>query len=81
MIRIVTFFLFYTFSIFCQGQTTFWSDNFDAPSGGANNNNAGAGWNLNSESNTSNRWFINTPPGWGCSTSGNALHISCDGFL
>ena len=64
-----------------QGQTVFWSDNFDAPAGGANNNNAGAGWTLNSEGNTDNRWFIITPGGWGCSTSGNALQISCDGFI
>jgi PKD repeat protein len=64
-----------------DAQTVFWSDNFDAPSGGANNNNNGAGWVLNSEGNSSNRWFINSPSGWGCSTSGNALHISCDGFL
>lgn len=27
-----------------QAQSIFWSDNFDAPAGGANNNNAGAGW-------------------------------------
>ena len=62
-------------------QTTIWSDNFDAPSGGSTNNNAGAGWTLNTEGNTGNRWFINTPSGIGCTSSGNVLHISCTGFL
>jgi large repetitive protein len=81
MMRIFTCFVLFAFSLGLHAQTTFWSDNFDAPSGGANNNNAGAGWTLNGEGNTSNRWFINTPPGWGCSTSGNALHISCSGGL
>ena len=64
-----------------QAQTVFWSDNFDTPTGGAENNNAGAGWTLNSEGNSSNRWFINAPAGIGCSSSGNVLHISCDGLL
>lgn len=31
-------------AVFVQAQTIFWSDNFDAPSGGSNNNNAGVGW-------------------------------------
>ena len=62
-------------------QTTIWSDNFDAPAGGANNNNAGAGWTLNTEGSTNNSWFINTPSGIGCTSSGNVLHISCTGFL
>ena len=62
-------------------QNTIWSDNFDAPSGGASNNNAGAGWTLNSEGNTSNRWFINTPSSIGCTSSGNVLHISCTGLI
>jgi PKD repeat protein len=62
-------------------QTTIWSDNFDAPSGGANNNNAGVGWTLNTEGNSGNRWFINTPEGIGCSSTGNVLHISCTGIL
>jgi PKD repeat protein len=64
-----------------QAQTIFWSDNFDAPSGGVTNNNAGAGWTLNSEGNSNNRWFINIPSSIGCTSSGNVLHISCDGFL
>ncbi|HPH83575.1 MAG TPA: hypothetical protein PL185_13440, partial [Flavobacteriales bacterium] len=63
------------------GQTVFWSDNFDAPAGGTNNNNAGVGWTLNSEGNSGNRWFVNTPSSIGCTSSGNVLHISCDGFL
>ncbi len=29
-----------------RAQTVFWSDNFDAPAGGTNNNNAGAGWTV-----------------------------------
>jgi hypothetical protein len=62
-----------------QAQTVFWSDNFDAPSGGTNNNNAGAGWTLNSGGSGSNNWFINTPSGIGCSSSGNVLHVSCSG--
>ena len=62
-------------------QTTIWSDSFDAPAGGTSNNNAGVGWTLNTEGNSSNRWFINTPAGIGCSSSGNVLHISCTGFL
>ncbi len=63
------------------GQTVFWSDNFDAPSGGAENNNNGAGWVLNSEGNSGNRWFVNAPSGIGCSSSGNVLHISCSAGL
>ena len=62
-------------------QTSIWSDNFDAPAGGANNNNAGVGWTLNTEGNSGNRWFINTPSNIGCTSTGNVLHISCTGFL
>jgi hypothetical protein len=29
-----------------EGQTIFWSDDFSAPAGGVNNNNAGVGWLL-----------------------------------
>lgn len=67
-------------AVFVQAQTTFWSDNFDAPSGGANNNNAGVGWTLNSGGTGGNTWFINTPTtAFGCTSSGNALHVSCSG--
>lgn len=64
-----------------QAQSIFWSDNFDAPAGGANNNNAGAGWTLNSGGNGTNQWFINSGTSMGCSSSGNSLKISCTGFL
>lgn len=65
-----------------RSQTIFWSDNFDAPSGGTNNNNAGAGWSLNvgSSPGQGNQWFINTPSNTGCG-AGNSIHISCNDFL
>lgn len=63
-------------------QTVIWSDNFDAPSGGVNNNNAGVGWTLNSGGNGSNQWYIITPSSnIGCTSTGNQMHISCDDFL
>ena len=75
--------LFAALALLCNtaaAQTIFWSDNFDAPAGGANNNNNGVGWTLNSGGNGGNTWFINTPTtSFGCSSSGNALHISCSG--
>lgn len=62
-----------------NAQTIFWSDNFDAPAGGTNNNNAGVGWSLNvGQAAGGNEWYINA--GSGCFT-GNRLHISCGGFL
>lgn len=65
-----------------QAQTVIWSDNFDAPSGGANNNNAGAGWTLNSGGNGTNQWYIITPSSnIGCTSTGNQMHISCAGFI
>jgi hypothetical protein len=76
----LVFLVFFT-SFNAFSQTTIWSDNFDSPSGGANNNNAGVGWTLNTEGNSSNRWFINAPAGIGCTSSGNVLHISCTGIL
>ena len=60
-------------------QPVFWSDTFDAPSGGANNNNAGANWQLNQGGFGGNQWFIN-----GSNTNcqgANMLHISCSDFL
>ncbi len=82
-LRITTFKLLFVFILFPlvngYSQTVFWSDNFDAPSGGLENNNNGAGWVLNSEGNNGNRWFVNAPNGIGCSSSGNVLHISCSG--
>ena len=65
-----------TFSSFSQ--TTFWSDNFDGPSGGANNNNAGAGWTLNQGGSGTNQWFLNQPSSCG---TGNGIQVSCDGFI
>jgi hypothetical protein len=63
-------------------QNVFWSDSFDAPAGGANNNNAGANWTLNSGGSGTNNWFINTPTQTiGCSSAGNMLHVSCNGGL
>ena len=74
-------FLFQSFIFLSSAQNTIWSDNFDSPSGGTSNNNAGIGWTLNTEGSSSNKWFINTPSSIGCSSSGNALHISCTGLL
>jgi hypothetical protein len=63
-------------------QNVFWSDSFDAPAGGTNNNNNGQGWTLNSGGNGGNNWFINTPSQTiGCSSTGNMLHISCNDFI
>jgi len=60
-----------------KAQNVFWSDSFDAPAGGTNNNNNGQGWILNSGGNGGNNWFINTPSQTiGCSSTGNMLHIS-----
>ena len=65
-----------------QAQTVIWSDNFDAPTGGANNNNGGVGWTLNSGGTGTNQWFIITPTSnLGCTSSGNQMHISCDGII
>lgn len=58
-------------------QPIFWSDTFDAPAGGANNNNAGAGWNLNPAAVGTNIWFINNS-NTNCQGA-NMLHISCSG--
>ena len=74
-------FFFQSFIFESSAQNTIWSDNFDSPSGGMSNNNAGIGWTLNTEGSSSNKWFINTPSSIGCSSSGNALHISCTGLL
>lgn len=75
------------FSIQLNSQTVFWSDNFDAPSGGANNNNAGAGWSASTNTpgggqNTSflgfsNSWIIGNNAG-ACS-SGNKVYIKSIG--
>ena len=62
-----------------NAQSIFWSDTFDAPAGGGNNNNAGAGWSLNSGGFGGNQWYIN-----GSNTNcqgANMLHISCSSFI
>jgi len=69
------------------GQTVFWSDNFDAPAGGTNNNNAGVGWSASTNTpgggqNTSlfglnNSWIIGND-GNAC-VSGNKLYIKAIG--
>ena len=63
-----------------NAQTVFWYDNFDLPAGGAINNNAGAGWTLNSGGVGSNQWYINSGSGISCG-SANALHVSCATFV
>jgi hypothetical protein len=68
-------------SINSYAQIVFWSDDFSAPAGGVNNNNAGAGWLLNSGGSGSNQWYINASTGQGCPGGGNLLHISCTGLL
>ena len=73
---IVFSFALTAFSSFAQ--TIFWSDNFDAPAGGANNNNAGVGWTLNQAGSGTNQWFLNQPSSCG---TGNGIQVSCDGFL
>lgn len=73
--------LFAALALMCNtaaAQTIFWSDNFDAPSGGTNNNNAGAGWTINQGGNGSNQWFLNQPSSCG---TGNGIQVSCDGFI
>jgi PKD repeat protein len=59
-------------------QTTFWSDNFDSPSGGTNNNNAGVGWTLNQGGSGTNQWFLNQPSSCG---TGTGIQVSCDGLI
>jgi len=82
MLRIIftTFFVLLLFS-FGNAQTIFWSDNFDLPAGGANNNNAGAGWLLNSTGGGTNQWYIVTPVSQPCPAGGNRLQIRCPGIL
>jgi hypothetical protein len=74
-------FFFLVFSINSKAQTIFWSDDFNAPAGGVNNNNAGVGWILNSGGSGSNQWYINASTGQGCPGGGNLLHVSCTGLL
>ena len=75
------------FSIQLNSQTVFWSDNFDAPSGGANNNNAGAGWSasINTPGGGQNTSFLGFSNSWiignnaaACS-SGNKVYIKSIG--
>lgn len=60
-------------------QSVFWSDTFDAPAGGANNNNAGAGWALNIGGFGGNQFYINNS---NTNCQGAAmLHISCSDIV
>lgn len=59
-------------------QTVFWSDTFEAPAGGAGNNNAGAGWTINQGGFGTNQWFLNLPSSCG---TGTGIQVSCDGFI
>ncbi|MFN5371913.1 MAG: hypothetical protein ACK5B6_10660, partial [Bacteroidia bacterium] len=75
-------FLFALATSSLTAQNIFWSDSFDAPAGGTNNNNAGQGWTLNSGGTGTNQWFINTPDEtYGCGSTGNTLKVSCSGIL
>ena len=64
-------------ALYSYSQNVFWSDSFDAPAGGGNNNNAGQGWSLNTSGTGTNQWFLNQPTSCG---SGTDLHISCSAF-
>jgi len=71
--------LILSFSLQVAAQPVFWSDTFDAPAGGVNNNNAGAAWSLNVGGSGQNRWFINNS-NTNCQGA-NMLHISCDDII
>lgn len=69
-----------------SAQTVFWSDNFDAPSGGLNNNNAGAGWSgtTNTPGGGQNTSFLGFSNTWtiasgGACVSGSSLFITSFG--
>lgn len=80
-------FLFILLGSVLNAQSVFWSDNFDAPAGGINNNNAGVGWSASTNTpgggpNTSffgfsNSWIIGSDAG-ACS-SGNKIYINTFG--
>ncbi len=65
--------LFISFNADAQG--TLWSDTFDSPAGGTENNNAGVGWNI-VKGGGSNQWYINN--GSLCGV-GNRLHVGYSG--
>ncbi|MBL0308654.1 MAG: T9SS type A sorting domain-containing protein [Bacteroidetes bacterium] len=77
-LKLTGIFLTTFFAIGLNAQTVFWSDNFDAPAGGVNNNNAAAGWALNVNASGGNQWYIN---GGSTCGGGSRLHISCGGGL
>lgn len=80
-------FLFILLGSVLNAQSVFWSDNFDAPAGGINNNNAGVGWSASTNTpgggpNTSfigfsNSWLIGNDAS-ACS-SGNKVYIKAFG--
>jgi hypothetical protein len=84
---IFSFFFFTSFS-FLSAQTVYWSDNFDAPAGGVNNNNGGLGWSTGANTpgggqntdflGTSNNWTISTAAT--CNTN-NKLYIRAFGLF
>jgi len=69
-------------------QTVFWSETFDSPAGGANNNNGGIGWSAGANTpgggpngsllGTTNNWTISNADG--C-VSGNKLYIRAFGLF
>jgi hypothetical protein len=71
--------LILSFSLPLAAQPVFWSDTFDPPVGGVNNNNGGVGWIMNSGVSSGNLWYINNS-NTNCQGA-NMLHISCDGFI
>ncbi len=67
--------LLFLLSIDCQAQTVFWSDNFDTPAGGANNNNAGIGWSAGAPTpgGGNNGSFFGISNNWTISNAGSCV--------
>lgn len=80
---IFSFTFLFLFQFSSEAQTVFWSDNFDTPAGGANNNNAGAGWTVGGSMDYDdgsfiiNVWKIGSASG--C-TSGKKIYVGNDFF-
>ncbi|MFZ4613711.1 MAG: hypothetical protein ACOYNH_08530, partial [Bacteroidia bacterium] len=70
------------------GQTIYWSETFDAPAGGANNNNAGVGWpstGVPTPGGGPNGNFLGISNNWsignsGLCVAGNNLYITPTGI-
>jgi len=82
LFRTLLFALLLLFSSQFSAQTVFWSDNFDAPAGGANNNNAGVGWtgSMNTPGGGPNTDLAGFTNSWtigsgGACVSGNSLYM------